>query len=172
MGLVPGHDREVTPVQGKRVPMKALAEVIALQLETAGKANLTVTGYSMLPFLKQFRDSVQLEPVTAQLAPGDIALYRRDSGTYILHRVIRLTPEGYLFCGDNQYALEPVRQDQLLARVCSYVRKGKRRDLGGTGYRMYCWWCVKLFGIRKYYIRLRRCFGGLRSRLTKRRNKQ
>lgn len=157
-------------MQGKRVPMAALIEVISLQLETAGKANLTVTGYSMLPMLKQFRDSVQLEPITGKLQAGDIALYRRDNGNYILHRVIRLTPEGYLFCGDNQYDLEPVRQDQLEARVCGFSRKGKQHQLDAPAYRLYCWCSVHLFGIRKCYIRLRRCFGRLHSRLIKRRN--
>ena len=144
-------------------------QVISLQLETAGKANLTVTGYSMLPMLKQFRDAVQLEPITGQLEAGDIALYRRDNGNYILHRVIRLTPEGYLFCGDNQYDLEPVRQDQLVARVCGYTRKAKMHALSEPGYRLYSWCTVHLFGIRKCYIRLRRCLGRLHSWLIKRR---
>ena len=31
------------------IPMKELAELILLQLETSGQATLTVTGHSMLP---------------------------------------------------------------------------------------------------------------------------
>ena len=152
-----------------RMPMESLAQVIMLQLENGQKANLTVTGYSMMPMLRQYRDAVQLKPTEGQLQPGEIALYKRDSGQYVLHRVIRLTQEGYLFCGDNQAELEPVRQDQLIAVVTGYLKKGKPCSLETVGYRLYCFGCVKLFGIRKYYIRLRRCFGHLRNRLLKRR---
>lgn len=158
-------------MQTVRVPMESLIQVILLQLETGGKANLTVTGYSMLPMLRQYRDSVLLEPVKGALQPGDIGLFRRDSGRYVLHRVIRQTPEGYLFCGDNQAKLEPVRRDQLIARVCGYIRKGKNHQLDETGYRLYCWLSLRLFGIRKYYIRLRRGIGCLRRRFSIRRNK-
>ncbi len=148
-----------------RVPMESLIEVILLQLKNGEKANLTVTGYSMLPMLRQYRDTVQLMPIDGMLRPGDIALYRRDNGRYILHRVIRLTEEGYLFCGDNQAELEPVRQDQLIALVNGYTKNGKVRRLDGIGYGLYRFVWVQLFGFRKYYIRLRRSLGRLRNRL-------
>lgn len=150
-----------------RVPTEALIEVILLQLKTGQKANLTVTGYSMMPMLHQYTDTVQLKPVDGALQPGDVALYLRDSGQYVLHRVIRLTSEGYLFCGDNQAELEPVRQDQLIALVDGYTKKGRLYRLDTIGYQMYCFVFVKLFGFRKYYIWLRRRFGYLRNRLLK-----
>ena len=153
-----------------RMPMEALVQVILLQLENGQKANLTVTGCSMMPMLRQYRDSVQLKPIEGRLLPGDIALYKRDSGQYVLHRVIRLIPEGYFFCGDNQSELETVRQDQLIAVVTGYTKKGKQRSLDTLGYRLYCFGFVKLFWMRKYYIRLRRCLGRLRNRLLKWRN--
>lgn len=152
-----------------RVPMESLIKVILLQLENGEKANLTVTGCSMMPMLRQYRDSVQLKPVTGPLQPGDIALYQRDNGRYVLHRVIRVTAEGYLFCGDNQATLEPVHQDQLIALVAEYVKNGKPHTLDEIGYRLYCFVWVRLFWIRKYYIRLRRRLGRLRNRLLKRR---
>lgn len=152
-----------------RIPMESLIEVILLQLKTGQKSNLTVTGYSMMPMLHQYRDAVLLKPIDGALRPGDIALYKRDNGKYILHRVIRLTREGYLFCGDNQAVLEPVRHDQLIALVDSYTKKGKHRQLNEMGYRLYCFVWVRLFCIRKYYIRLRRWLGRLHSRLISRR---
>lgn len=148
-----------------RVPMESLIEVILLQLKNGQKANLTVTGCSMLPMLREYVDTVQLKPVEGSLKPGDIALYQRDNGKYVLHRVIRLTEQGYSFCGDNQAELEPVRQDQLIAVVFAYTKKGKQRRLNTLGYRLYCFGWVKLFGMRKYYIRLRRRLGRLRNRL-------
>lgn len=151
--------------------MDSLIQIIRLQLETAKKANLTVTGCSMLPMLRQYRDSVVLAPVTGKLQQGDIALYRRGDGSYILHRIIRLTAEGYLFCGDNQAQLEFVRQDQLIAVVTGYTKNGQRRDLDRVGYRLYCFAAVKLFCIRKYYIWLRRRFGRMHSWIKRRHKK-
>ena len=154
-----------------RVPMESLIQVILLQLETAKKANLTVTGISMRPMLHQFRDSVILTPVDGPLKQGDIALYLRDDGRYVLHRVIRLTPEGYAFCGDNQAQLEAVRQDQLIALVIGYTKNGQQRDLNRLDYRLYRFAMVKLFCFRKFYIWLRRRFGHLYSHLRRRRRK-
>ena len=144
-----------------KVPMEELVKVIRLQLETAGMATLAVTGCSMLPMLRQGRDTVVLSPVSRRLKPGDIALYRRENGSYVLHRVIAVMPDGYRFCGDNQAELEPVFQDQLIAVVTGYIRKGKKRTGDGTGDRLYRWCQVRLFGLRKYYIALRRRLGRL-----------
>ena len=153
-----------------RVPMESLIEVILLQLEKGGKANLTITGSSMMPMLQEYRDSVLLVSTQEALRPGDIALYQRDNGSYILHRVIRLSPQGYLFCGDNQAELESVRQDQIIARVDGFFHNGKYHELTETGYRLYCWVWLKLFCVRKYYLWLRRRLGRLRRGLFNRRN--
>lgn len=150
-----------------KVPVESLMEVIRLQLETAHLANLVVSGCSMLPMLREYKDTVQLKPITGRLKPGEIALYCRDNGSYVLHRVIRLSGEAYLFCGDNQAELETVRQDQLIAVVTGYTKKGKLHSLQEPEYRIYCWFWVKLFCMRKYYIRLRRWLGRLRNRARK-----
>lgn len=155
-----------------RVPMESLVQVILMQLETAKKASLTVTGYSMRPMLRQLKDSVILGPVDGKLKQGDIALYLRDNGRYVLHRVIRLNGDGYLFCGDNQAELEPVRQDQLIAVVTGYTKNGQPRSLDRTGYRLYSFAMVKLFRLRKCYIWLRRRLGRLRSRRRRLKNEQ
>ena len=153
-------------MQTTHVPMAELMKVVRLQLETAGRANLAVTGFSMLPMLRQYRDSVILAPITDCLKSGDIALFQREDGRYVLHRVIAVELEAYIFCGDNQAQRERVGEQQLVARVTGYVRKGKEYGLNSLGYRLYCWACVRLFCVRKYYIALRRRLGRLRSRLS------
>lgn len=152
-------------MQTVQVPMQELIKVIRLQLETAGRANLAVTGYSMLPKLRENRDTVILKPVGGQLKPGEIALFQRENGSYVLHRVIAVTMDGYQFCGDNQAQPELVRQDQLTAVVTGYIRNGKEYTDRGLWDRLYRWCQVHLFGLRKYYIAIRRKLGGLRRRL-------
>lgn len=144
------------------VPTDSLMEMILLQLEKGGKANLTVTGSSMLPMLREHWDSVVLIPADRELIPGDIALYRSNAGSYILHRVIRVGEREYFFCGDNQAYIEAVPKDKVLAVVTQYAKKGKPHSLTEPGYRLYQTVCVRLFGLRKYYIALRRWLGRLR----------
>ena len=148
-----------------QVPMAELMKILRLQLETAGRTNLAVTGCSMLPMLRQGRDTVILAPIEGELKPGEIALFRREDGRYVLHRVIATEPEGYIFCGDNQAQPEQVAHRQLEARVIGYMRKGKEHGLTGIGYRLYRWALVRLFPVRKYYIALRRRLGNWRRRL-------
>lgn len=154
-------------MQMKRVPMESLYEVIGLQLENGGKANLVVTGISMLPMLRENRDTVILKPVEKPPVAGDILLYRRANGQFVLHRVIRVTPEGYLISGDNQYELEKVAPSQLLAVVGAFTRKGKTHTLQEPFYRLYTWAWVKLFWLRKPYIKLRRKLGRIYRKIRK-----
>lgn len=144
------------------VPTDSLIKMILLQLEKGGKANLTITGSSMLPMLREHLDSVTLVPANRELIPGDIALYRSSAGSYILHRVIRVGEGEYLFCGDNQAHTEAVPKNEVLAIVTEYAKKGKPHSLTEPVYRLYQTACVRLFGLRKYYIALRRGLGRLR----------
>lgn len=62
-------------------------------------------------------------------------LYRRDNGAYILHRIYRVTPDGYRLVGDAQILIEKgVRPDQVLALVTAVRRKEKLLQLGSF------WW--------------------------------
>lgn len=147
------------------VPTDSLMEMICLQLEKGGKASLTVTGTSMLPMLRQNYDSVLLVTADRPLKAGEIALYRNSNGKYILHRVICVTPEGYLFCGDNQAHRELVTDDQVIGVVTEFTKKGKRHTLTELWYRLYVFGFTNFFWLRKYYITLRRRLGCLRKYL-------
>ena len=157
-------------MQVKKVPMESLYELIAVQLQNGGKANLVVTGSSMKPMLVENRDMVVLEPITRELVPGDITLHRRENGRFVLHRIIRLTPEGYLLSGDNQWILETVTREQMLAVVTGFTRKGISHTLQEPSYRLYRWAWVKLFCLRKLYIQLRRKLSRFYRKLKYRRN--
>lgn len=148
-------------LQRRMIPMESLSELLLLQLEKGGRSNLTVTGSSMYPMLRNCADSVELIPITGQQKKGDVILYRRDNGQYILHRIIALTKDGYICCGDNQAEKEPVRHDQLLAAVDGFTRKGKVYTLHDFGYRLYTALWVGLFPLRRYLLGIRRRLGRL-----------
>ena len=56
-------------------------------LQTAQTLPLVATGNSMAPFLADRRDTVYLSRIERPLRRGDIVLYQRESGAYILHRI-------------------------------------------------------------------------------------
>jgi hypothetical protein len=96
---------------------------------------LVISGSSMTPFLVHHRDTVYLSRIHRPLQRGDMILYRRDNGRYILHRIYRAEPDGYTLVGDAQTALEHgIRPDQILALVSAVRRKG--RYLGPGSF----WW--------------------------------
>ncbi len=145
----------------KSVPMEALAEVVKLQLNNGGKATLTVTGSSMLPMLVSRRDSVVLIP-PGEEKRGDVVLFQRTNGRYVLHRIIELTGEGYICCGDNQAVRESVSKEQIVAVMDGFTRNGKYHHRDEAGYRLYQAVWVELFFLRRYYIWVRRRLGYMR----------
>lgn len=90
-----------------------------------------VAGGSMIPFLHH-GDTVYLDLPRFPVKPGDILLYTRPNGQYILHRVIRTAADGsLLLSGDAQQELEYLPgTDCVHARVTSACHKGKRNCPG------------------------------------------
>jgi hypothetical protein len=96
---------------------------------------LVISGGSMRPFLVGGRDTVFLSRVEGLVGRGDMLLYRRDSGEYVLHRVYQVTDGTFTMLGDAHYTLEPgIRLDQVIARVTRVKRKGKLLGPGAF------WW--------------------------------
>lgn len=68
---------------------------------------IPITGTSMNPLLYQNRDFVRIVKPQLPLKLGDIPLYRRNDGAFVLHRVVAIKDNGeYVMCGDNQFILE------------------------------------------------------------------
>ncbi|MBR6951945.1 MAG: S24/S26 family peptidase [Oscillospiraceae bacterium] len=100
----------------------ALRELIEQGHEVA----LPVAGGSMAPFLGGGRDRVFLARPDRPLRRGDVVLYRRTDGTYVLHRVYRFRGETCDIVGDAQDRIERgVRREQIFARMTRAERKGK-----------------------------------------------
>lgn len=145
-----------------RLPMEQLAQLIALQIAGGGVARLTVTGGSMLPMLRSRRDTVELA-APEELGSGDVILYRRENGSYILHRILSAKKDGSFLCsGDNQCEKETVYREQILAKAVAFYRGEKRYSVGHPGYQVYTRLWVGLFAIRRPVLAVRRRLGRLR----------
>ena len=109
----------------KLSPEELIPELLPL-LDQAESVPLTISGNSMSPFLVHGRDTVFLSKVTRPLKKGDMILYRRRNGQYVLHRICRVHPDCYDLVGDAQTRIEPgIRPEQVLATVAAVRRKGK-----------------------------------------------
>ena len=99
--------------------------VVSLLREGKRDVPVPVKGVSMRPFLRD-QDMAYLIPPEDSVRPGDILLFQRHGGQYILHRVQKCLPSGeYLMVGDNQWGMERIRPGQLRGKVSFVKIQGK-----------------------------------------------
>lgn len=114
---------------------EVLMEPLLGLLEETQSVPLVISGGSMTPFLIHRRDTVYLSKVKRPLKKGDMILYRRDSGAYVLHRICAVREGAFDLVGDAQTAIESgIRPDQVLALVTAVRRKGRLLKSGSF------WW--------------------------------
>ena len=145
--------------------MQEVGGLLELFFQQGGdtSAFITVTGSSMVPILRHMRDRVCLEPPGRPLHRGDVALYRRESGQYVLHRIVRMDAVDCLVCcGDHQWKTETIHPEQIIGLVCGFERDGKLWSVRNIGYRLYTWLWVRMLPIRWPILALRRRLGAYR----------
>ena len=92
------------------------------QLEKTGVIAFVPGGNSMWPTLKNRKQSVIVKKKDEKLKKMDVALYKRANGSNVLHRVIETTDFGYIICGDSQFTLEKVAEDQVYGVMVGFYR--------------------------------------------------
>lgn len=86
---------------------------------------VNIAGTSMTPFLDP-GDTVFLDLPEGAVEKGDIVLFQRLGGQYVLHRVAAVGPDGLLaLLGDAQIRPEPVHPAQVRA-VVTGARRGEK----------------------------------------------
>ena len=137
------------------LPPEQLMPQLPELLEEVTVIPLVISGNSMVPFLVHGRDTVFLSRLPHSPVRGDMILYRRDCGAYVLHRIFKTENGLYTMLGDAQVTPEPgIREDQCLAIVTAVRRKGKVLKKGS-----YLWWFFekvwpRLRPLRPYLLRL------------------
>ena len=122
-------------------------------------------GVSMLPMLKNRRDTIVVQAKTERLKRLDVALYRRGD-SYILHRVLQPIDGGYLIRGDNCYFDENLPEEDVIGVLTEFFRKGKHYYCTDKKYIKYAEKRVKTYKIRRFFVRLKaRCKNGARRTL-------
>lgn len=102
-----------------------LDTVCALLGEGHTHVPVTVAGTSMTPFFDP-GDTVFLDLPARPIEVGDVILFVRFGVKYVLHRVVRVFPDGTLqLLGDAQVTPEEIGPEQVRA-VVTGLRRGKK----------------------------------------------
>jgi hypothetical protein len=106
-------------------------------LANGQSVNFSPRGISMLPMIRQGKDSVSLSKPPERLKKFDIPLYRRKDGSFVLHRVVKVG-ETYTCIGDNQFVFEKgIEHDQIIALCTAITRDGKTTSVYSFKWRVY-----------------------------------
>ena len=146
--------------------LKEYVPLIEEVIKSGGEFRLFPRGTSMMPLLRQGKDSVIL--VKCEKAPKkrDVIFYKRPNGQFVLHRILKCSKDGkYLLCGDNQTVLEKgITNEMIIAVVSAIYRDEKRVEKNSVFRKLYeVFWCImplrKLaFLVRPLLSKLKRIF--------------
>lgn len=114
------------------------------QLRLHGQLVYTNVGDSMMPLLRQNRDLMVIDRKgEGRCKKYDAILYRRPSGQYVMHRILKVCEDSYVLCGDNRWQRERgVKDEWILGVLTAVVRDGKEISVTDWRYRLYVHlWC-------------------------------
>ena len=77
----------------------------------------TPVGISMLPLIREGRDTVKLVAPNGRVNKYDVILFKRLDGKNVLHRVLKVRKKSYDLCGDNQVVIEHGVTDDMIIGV-------------------------------------------------------
>ena len=124
---------------------------------------LPFRGVSMLPMLRQGKDSVVLSRIDGEPKKYDVVLYTGAKNRYTMHRIIGIRENEYLIRGDNTYRVEHIPKENIIGILTEFNRKGKRHSTEETAFKIYSRVWNFIYPIRfvcfKAYVPLRRFAG-------------
>lgn len=126
------------------------------EIQKNGSIIYPIVGTSMMPLLRQHKDFVVIKKIDRKLKKYDVPLYKRNNGQYVLHRIIKITTNGYIIRGDNCFNNEYDITDNNIIGVLDYiVRDNKIIKKNNPRYVIYYHlWCDCYF-VRKFIIKLK-----------------
>lgn len=129
------------------------------ELKEKGVLVYTNVGTSMRPLIRQGKDVMIIKSFDncCKLKKMDVPLYKRENGQYVLHRIIKVTKDGYVIRGDNTYSNEyGVTDHQIIGVLTGVIRNGKEISVNSFGYKVYSYLWLYTYYIRKVVVWMKR----------------
>lgn len=114
------------------------------EIEKHGELIYTNVGDSMFPLLRSKKDLFLIaRKPEGRLKKYDVPLYKRDTGQYVLHRILKVRKNDYVLCGDNRWQRETGITDRhVIGVLAAVIRDGKTISVTDRKYRLYVHlWC-------------------------------
>ncbi len=108
--------------------------VIEQVLDQKGVYVCMTKGISMEPMLTAGRDTVVIKKPEFPLKRYDIPVYRRGED-YVMHRIIKVTKNGYIIRGDNCAGLEyDITNADIVGVLAAFYHDGNYVEYGDAEY--------------------------------------
>ena len=120
-------------------------------LDTYGVFASGTLGRSMRPLFREGKDVVIVRKNIAPPKKYDVVLYGR-AGKCVLHRVIRKKGDENLIRGDNTYALEHVKDSDILGVLMEFDRGGKHHTVDAFSYKFYSVVWTNIYPLRRFFV--------------------
>ena len=141
-------------------------------LAEKGSIIYTNVGYSMMPLLRQKKDIIEIQKKKdARCKKYDVVLYKRGD-RYILHRILKVLPNGYIIAGDhNTYLEKDVTDEMILGIMTRVVRNGKDITPNNLLYKIYVHLWSDFYPIKVFLIKTKafayRCYRYIKRRVVR-----
>ncbi len=128
-----------------KVKLDSIYEVMEEMLSLGKEVTFTTNGDSMRPLLFS-SDSVTLKRVP-NYKKGDVVLFRKDDGSFVLHRIIKIKKDTVFTEGDALIRKDaPFDKSRIIGKAVAFIRKDKTIRLADFSYRFYKAVYVSAFG--------------------------
>lgn len=119
-------------------------------LKNDGKILVPPVGVSMWPMLKNRNDQVLVSVITSPLKINDVVLFKRKDGKLVLHRIVKITDDGFIIRGDNCEHNEFVEKTQILGVLTGFYKKERYFDCNKNAlYKVYIIGCRCCYPFRR-----------------------
>lgn len=139
-------------------------------LKKDGAFIYTNVGCSMMPLLRERKDIIEIHRKGEERCKKyDVVLYKRKN-RYILHRILKVLPDGYIIAGDHcTYIEKDIKDENILGTMVRVQKNGKDITPDNLWYKVYVHlWC-DVYPVRMILIRIKqfvyRCLRFLKKRI-------
>lgn len=137
------------------VDINEYVPVLREVVEEGREVSMLISGNSMSPFLIHARDYICFKKPDRELRRGDMVFYQRKSGQFVMHRICKVTSEGYDIIGDNQTEIEHgIKREQIFGLITRVKRKGIWIGSGDFWWEFFAKIWVRIIPLRRMVMKL------------------